>query len=164
MKLGALAALVVTGIGLVSTSSGAGTPASPAASDGPKLADLAWMAGHWASEVNGIRTEEFWLAPAGGLMLAVNRTSAKSGRAAFEYLRIEERAEGLVYVASPGGKGATDFPLADVGERFVVFANPAHDFPKEIRYELTKDGALHARVSGDPNGPEKTLEWSWKKE
>ena len=119
------------------------------------------MTGHWASEHGGTRTEEVWLAPGGGLMLAMNRTTPKSGRAAFEFLRIEERKDQLVYVASPGGRGATEFPLADIGENFVLFENPEHDFPKQIRYELAKDGTLHARVSGDGGHGE---EWTWKKQ
>jgi hypothetical protein len=130
----------------------------------PKLADLAWLAGHWASDGSGTRTEEVWLAPGGGLMLAMNRTTPKAGRAAFEYLRIEERKEGLVYVASPSGKGATDFPLADVGERFVVFENAAHDFPQRIRYELDAAGALRARVSGTVGGKEEAQEWTWQRQ
>src|SRR5262245_21426345 len=150
---------VLTGLTVLCAS---GAP--PCAPEGPALADLAWMAGHWASEVNGVRTEELWLAPAGGLMLAVNRTTRAAGKAEFEYLRIEQRKDALVYVASPGGRGATEFALADVGEDFVSFENPEHDFPKVIRYELTKDGALHARVSGDPGGKEQALEWTWKKQ
>lgn len=142
---------------------GARATMRPAAPHGPALTDLGWMAGHWASEVGGTRTEELWLAPAGGLMLALNRTTPKSGRADFEYLRIEQRKDALVYVASPGGMPPTDFPLADIGADFVVFENPAHDFPKAIRYELTKDGALHARVSGDQGGEEQAAEWTWKK-
>ncbi len=150
----------LTGLTVLSAR-GAARPATP---QGPALGDLAWMAGHWASEVGGTRTEELWLAPAGGLMLALNRTTPKTDRAAFEYLRIEQRKDELVYVASPGGQPPTDFPLADIGANFVVFENPEHDFPKAIRYELTKDGALHARVSGDQGGKEQAAEWTWKKQ
>ena len=76
--------------------------------------------------------------------------------------RIEQRKDAIVYVASPGGRPPTDFPLVDLGKDFVLFANPEHDFPKEIRYELTQDG-LHARVSGDADGKEQAEEWTWKR-
>ena len=128
----------------------------------PALADLAWMAGHWSVELGPTRIEEVWLAPSGGFLLGMNRTAPKSGPGSFEYLRIEQRKGGIVYVASPGGKPPTDFPLVDFGKDFVLFANPEHDFPKEIRYELTKDG-LHARVSGAAGGKEQAEEWTWKK-
>lgn len=130
--------------------------------DEPKLADLAWLAGHWTVELGPTTIEEVWLAPAGGFLLGMNRTAAKSGPGQFEYLRIEQRKDGIVYVASPGGRPPTDFPLVDCGKDFVLFANPEHDFPKEIRYELTPEG-LHARVSGDAGGKEQAQEWTWKK-
>ncbi len=132
--------------------------------EGPQLKELAWLTGHWASEEQGTRTEEAWLAPAGGIMLAVNRSVRASGGAEFEFLRIEQRKDELVYVASPGGRGATEFPLADLGAGFVLFENPAHDFPKAIRYELTKDGVLRVRVSGEAGGEEQAMEWTWKKQ
>ena len=154
-----LAGIAVAGLGLflVQRSTAA------AQNDEPKLADLAWMAGHWSVELGPTRIEEVWLAPAGGFLLGMNRTTPKSGNGVFEYLRIEQRKDGIVYVASPGGRLPTDFPLADFGKGFVVFANPEHDFPKEIRYELTKDGDLHARVSGDAGGKEQAEEWTWKR-
>lgn len=130
----------------------------------PTLADLAWMSGTWSSTAGGTLTHESWLPPGGGLMLGMNRSVPAQGKAFFEFLRIEERGDGLVYVASPLGRGTTDFKLADVGEAFVLFANPAHDFPQEIRYELTPDGALHARVSGSVGGKEQAEEWTWKKQ
>ena len=128
----------------------------------PTLADLAWLAGHWSVELGPVRIEEVWLAPAGGFLLGMNRTSPKTGPGQFEYLRIEQRKGGIVYVASPGGKTPTNFPLADFGKDFVLFANPEHDFPKEIRYELTQEG-LHARVSGDAGGEEQAEELTWKR-
>jgi hypothetical protein len=133
----------------------------------PALDDLAWMAGTWSSTAGGKLTHEAWLPPAGGIMLGMNRSAPVSSGAArtfFEYLRIETRADGLVYVASPLGRGTTDFPLADVGEDFVLFANPAHDFPQEIRYELTAAGALRARVSGTIDGQAQAEEWTWQKQ
>jgi hypothetical protein len=159
MKL-ARSLLPISALTMVTVLCAGGAPGR-ARRQGPALDDLAWMAGHWASEHDGARTEELWLAPAGGLMLAVNRTTPKSGGAAFEFLRIEQRKSELVYVASPSGRSATEFPLADVGEGFVQFENPEHDFPKVIRYELGKDGALHARVS---DGHEQAMEWTWKKQ
>lgn len=158
----ALAALAVLNFFAFDRSSASTAPAAPAAPDEPKLADLAWMAGHWASEQDGARVEEAWLAPAGGFLLGMNRTAPKSGRGSFEYLRIEQRAEEIVYVASPSGRGATEFPLHDFGEYFALFENPEHDFPQRIRYELTADGSLHARVSGDVEGRERAMEWTWK--
>jgi hypothetical protein len=158
MKLAVL--VVFPAVALLSI---AGIRASPRRGD-PSIQDLAWMAGHWAVEKDGTRTEEVWLAPAGGFLLGMGRTAPKTGRASFEFLRIEQRKGGPVYVASPGGGATTDFPLVDFGERFVLFENPEHDFPQRIRYELTTAGELHARVSGTVVGKEESEEWTWDKQ
>ena len=79
-------------------------------------------------------------------MLAVSRTLKNGRMAGFEFLRIVERDGGLVYVAQPGGKPPTDFTLTAISENSATFENPAHDFPKLIRYTKRPDGTLEARV------------------
>ncbi len=118
------------------------TPAKAAAND------LAWLAGAWVgTRSSGSSIEERWSPPLGGAMLAVTRTVNTSGKmVAFEYLRIIERDGGLVYVAQPGGKTATEFVLTELTPTRAVFDNPRHDDPKRIAYELSADGALSATV------------------
>ena len=98
------------------------------------------------------------MAPRGGLMLGLNRAVPKRrGRTQFEYLRIEERRDGVYYVASPGGRGATPFKLIESEAGRAVFANPENDFPTHITYRLLDGGVLEASATdGDGNGP------SWK--
>ena len=50
-----------------------------------------------------VTVEEHWTAPSGGTMLAVGRTVKKERTLFFEFLRIETRKDGLVYVAQPKG-------------------------------------------------------------
>ena len=120
------------------------------------LEALEWMAGHWRQETKRGMTEEIWLPPRGGLMVGVNRT-VRGDKAAFEYLRIQEDREGVVYYASPGGKPPTPFRLTEVDESHAVFENPEHDFPKRIEYRL--DGErLVASIAGDTQGPSWTFE------
>ena len=76
-----------------------------------EVADLGWMAGHWAGPVGRAHAEEHWIAPAGGAMLGVSRTIARDRMVGFEFLRIEKRAAGVFYVAQPGGRPPTDFKL-----------------------------------------------------
>ena len=79
-------------------------------------------------------------------MLAVSRTVSRGKLRAFEYLRILERDGGLVYIAQPNGRTATEFVLTELGENRAVFENPRHDSPQRIVYELTPDGGLHASI------------------
>lgn len=122
----------------------------------PKIADLAWMTGHWSSSSNGWTREEIWIAPAGGVMLGMHR-DARDGKAMFEFIRIAETAEGIVYHAQPGGRPPTPFTLTGVSSERAVFENPQHDFPQRITYTLREE-ELCARVEG---GDEKPQEWCW---
>ncbi len=71
---------------------------------------------------------------------------------AFEYLRIVERDQGLVYIAQPGGKAPTEFVLTEISEGRAVFDNPRHDYPKRIVYELTQDGSLNTTIGYSTGG------------
>lgn len=122
----------------------------------PKLEDLSWMTGHWSATVDGWVMEEVWLAPSGGIMLGMHR-DVKGIRSTFEFIRIAQSGGGVVYLAQPGGRPATSFPLIEVTSTRAVFENPQHDFPKRIIYTLA-DGRLCARVEGDG---EKAQEWCW---
>lgn len=126
------------------------------------LDDLAWLAGHWRAESNGAASEELWMKPEGSVMLALNRSTRPGKRAFFEFLRIEERDGAIAYVAQPGGKPPTSFPMKSLDGTKVTFENPAHDFPQRIIY--WKDGAkLCARVEGKMDGKESGEEWCWEK-
>lgn len=123
---------------------------------------LAWMAGTWEGrDKEGLEMEEVWLAPKGGTMLGLHRDVARGRTVSFEFLRIAVEKDGVVYWASPGGRAATPFKLAETDVRRVVFANPAHDFPKRILYWIDAAGALHARIEGD--GAAGAQEWIWRK-
>lgn len=112
------------------------------------LAAVAWLEGAWTSGSVGSHLEERWTSPAGGAMLAVSRTIAKDRMVAFEYLRIVERDETLVFIAQPNGRPPVEFVLTRIERESAVFENPAHDFPKVIRYMKRQDGTLEATVSG----------------
>jgi hypothetical protein len=75
------------------------------------------------------------------------RARLKETAVGFEFLRIVERDGGLVYVAQPEGRPPTDFTLTALTAESATFENPAHDFPKVIRYTKRTDGALEASVS-----------------
>lgn len=112
------------------------------------IADLDWMAGNWiGTKSTGSSVEERWSPPLGGAMLAVSRSVNTSGKMfAFEYLRVVEREGGLVYIAQPGGKTATEFVLTELTKTRAVFDNPRHDYPKRIVYELTEEGVLSTTI------------------
>jgi hypothetical protein len=116
----------------------------------PTLADISWISGAWQSEPGGRRQiEEHWTNVAGASMLGMSRTVAGDKTVEFEYLRIEQRADGIYYVAHPKARcPGTDFKLTRASATEAVFENPQHDFPKRIIYRKTADDALTASIDG----------------
>lgn len=117
---------------------------------GPTISELAWMSGDWQTAAGGrTQIEEHWMAPAGGSMIGMGRTIAGGRTVEFEYLRIEQRADQIFYVASPKGRcPGTDFKLTRLSGQEAIFENPEHDFPKRIIYRKNSDGSLTASIDG----------------
>jgi hypothetical protein len=132
-----------------------------AAGTAQAAADFSWMQGSWCGETNDTLEEETWLAPRGGLLLGVHRDTRGGIARSFEFLRIEQRADGAAYVAQPGGRPPVRFDLVRSGARSATFENLQHDFPKRIHYELADGPSLVAWIEGAREG-EKRKRWSWK--
>jgi hypothetical protein len=133
-------------------------PAAPARSPARAAArDVAWLAGTWVSRSGTRVVEERWTPAEGGALFAISRTLNGGRLTGFEYLRIQERDGGIVYIAQPNGRPPTEFAATQVDDHSVTFENPAHDFPKMIRYERRPDGSLAASISGDG----RTVSWTF---
>ena len=126
------------------------------------LSDLAWLAGGWQGTMGKALIEEHWIQPAGGTMLGLSRTVATGRTVAFEFLRIESRPDGAVYVAQPQGRPPVEFKLTQRSQNRAVFENPQHDHPKIIRYSKEADGSLRAEIEGDEKGKHKRLEFRFQ--
>lgn len=116
----------------------------------PTLADIAWISGDWQTAPGGrAQIEEHWTQAAGATMMGMSRTVAGEKTVEFEYLRIEQRADGIYYVAHPKARcPGTDFKLTRASATEAVFENPQHEFPKRIIYRRTADDSLTASIDG----------------
>ena len=115
----------------------------------PTLADIAWMAGAWQTTGGRRQIEEHWTQVAGQSMLGMSRTVAGEKTVEFEYLRIEQRADGIYYVAHPKARcPGTDFKLTRASATEAVFENPQHDFPKRVIYRKSGNDELTATIDG----------------
>jgi uncharacterized protein DUF6265 len=137
-----------------SVSTAASTQVTPAKA---VIADVAWIAGAWSGNAGPVGLEERWTPAAGGAMLGVSRTVKDSRMVAFEFLRIVERNGTLLYIAQPNGRPPTEFTLTAFDAQSATFENPAHDFPKKIRYAKRPDGGLEATISGDAGSKAQTF-------
>ena len=123
-------------------------PATPSPSMLHTISELGWISGDWQTAPGGrAQIEEHWTQPAGGSMLGMSRTVLGIRTLEFEYLRLEQRSDGIYYVAHPKARcPGTDFKLTSVTTSEAVFENPAHDFPKRVIYRKTAAGGLVASI------------------
>jgi hypothetical protein len=132
-------------------------PAVPA-----RIEQLAWMAGSWSTPAGDFEIEELWMVPKGGLMLGLGRTTRLGKALEFEFMRIEQQGPTLVYLASPGGKPATPFPLVALDASSAAFES-ALEFPRRVSYRRNPDGTLTARIEGVREGRPAMKEWTWRR-
>jgi hypothetical protein len=111
--------------------------------------ELHWLAGCWSGTQGAERYEERWVRASDEMWLGTSYTVRGGRVVAFEFLRIESRAEDRVYVAQPGGRAPTEFVAPAPGEeRAIVLTNPSHDFPKRVGYESERNDRLTAWIDG----------------
>ncbi|HWB79227.1 MAG TPA: DUF6265 family protein [Nannocystaceae bacterium] len=124
---------------------------APARGDAASIDALAFLVGTWIAETPEGRVTEAWTKQGDAL---VGRSETVGAQPFHEDLRIEAKDGVLVYFASPMGRTPpTEFRRTDDGSaaNVVVFENPAHDFPKRIRYAQNGD-RLTATIDGDGKG------------
>ena len=125
--------------------------------------DLAWLAGHWCGENRGTFNEETWLAPRAGSMIGLHRDSANGRLTGFEFFRIVEDGDALVYWTQPGGARAIAFRAVSASADRVDFVNHDHDFPQRISYRRIDARRLLARIDdGTESGSH--VEWTWDRD
>jgi len=122
----------------------------PRPSGAQDVTQAAWLAGCWVAEVQGARTDEVWMAPAGGLMVGMSRSVQDERARGYESLLLGPRDGRLTYSAYPSGQRPTDFPVVRLADGEMRVENPDHDFPRRIDYRRVGDDSLVAHVFADP--------------
>ncbi len=117
--------------------------------------DLGKLHGRWESlNQNTTQIEEWGLVAEGDLR---GRGFVLEGRDTtfIEFLSIKEIDDTLRYFAqvSDQNDGETiEFKMRSQSKNIIEFANPAHDFPKRIVYEIEADSVLHTFIEGPRDG------------
>lgn len=118
------------------------------------IADLGGMAGCWENDdkAKSLLVSEQWMKPAGTSILGMGRTVKKGKTVDFEFMRIEQRSDGMYFVAQPKANAEeTAFQLIRSTVNEVVFENNGHDFPQRVIYKFSSD-KLTGRIEGDNKG------------
>lgn len=123
-------------------------PIAPNAELSSALEPLAWWLGDWQVE-SGASGTEHWIASSGVIFGVALQDNAQ-----FEVMVIDDgegpgKPDGVLRLfAMPGGTKSVEFKANALQMKSATFANPEHDFPKQITYAA--DGAnLTATVGGD---------------
>ena len=105
--------------------------------------------------------EEHWTAPKGNSMIGIHRDVGKGRTLLFEFLRIEQQGDQIVYLSMPNGRSpATPFPLKEVSGTRVVFENPDARF--SAAHHLLEGRQRPARAHrGDDERQGGEEEWRW---
>jgi len=127
------------------------------------ITKLTWLAGCWELKAGARLVEEQWTSPRGGLMLGASRTVRNDSLVEFEQVRIEQRRQALVYVASPSRQATAEFTATSSSDSAVVFENPAHDFPKKIFYRRQGGDSLVAGIEGPRAGTTRTINYPYRR-
>jgi len=106
---------------------------------------FAWLVGCWVTPDKS--AQEVWVADSGRSLAGFAVTVSGSKVGFYEVLSIKQSDDGAwTYTAHPSGQGSASFLAVEIGEKSVVFANPDHDYPQEIRYSRVGD-QLYATIS-----------------
>lgn len=119
-----------------------------------ELADFHGMAGCWErkDDAKKLLISEQWMSPAGSSILGMGRTVKNGKTTGFEYMRIEQRPDGIYFVSKPReNPEETSFKLIRSTLNEVVFENPRHDYPQRIIYKLLGTKMV-GRIEGNNNG------------
>jgi len=126
-------------------------------------APLAWLAGCWELRAGSRLVEEQWLAPRGGMLLGVGRTTRGDSVVEYEYMRIYARGDTLVFAATPSGQAPAEFRAVAPGADLVTFENVAHDFPQRVQYRRIAPDSIVARVEGTRNGKVRGIDYPYRR-
>ena len=107
--------------------------------------DFDWLAGCWVSEDGS--SQEVWVID-GEQSLAGFSVAISGNKVGFyELMSIKQDENGSwFFTAYPSGQASASFKAVQLDKNSVVFENPDHDYPQEIRYERKGD-RLSASVS-----------------
>ncbi len=104
-----------------------------------------WLAGCWVTPDSSAL--EVWVVDSdrslAGFGVAINDNKVGF----YEILSIKQSEDGSwIYTAHPSGQASASFQAVQFSKNSVVFANPDHDYPQEIRYRREGD-RLNATIS-----------------
>lgn len=152
-----IAGLIAVAGALLAAPLAAQTPVSAPDTTKPKkappkvdISKLKFMSGCWEGETGkDQRAEEIWSTPSENLLVSTTRYFTKERALGYDFNRIEVTDSGVVLGITAKGKPEETYLMKTLVDEYVMFENPAKNFPQRIMYRLASDGALIPRNEGD---------------
>lgn len=146
-------------------------PAPPGVGDTPPatgpLAPLSWLTGCWWGDVNKHEFREYWHPLRGDMMIGVSRLALPERVTSFEYLRLENRADGVFYVNAPKGRNEVAFKLTSTrkegDDEIFTFTVDGDAFPTSITYRRAGGGWLYVEVAGKAQGKDHKVTYPFRR-
>ena len=108
-------------------------PALALAGDSPG-GEFNWLAGCWET-IDGSAIE-VWVVDSERSLIGFSVTISDDEVGSYEVMSIKKSASGSwEFTAHPSGQAAATFLAVEINDNSVIFSNPEHDYPQEIRYE-----------------------------
>jgi hypothetical protein len=114
------------------------------------LGSMQWLLGEWLADGDRTTWREIWTAisPETWEGRGIEASKSDPGKRSTEELRLVEMGGSVFYLAKVArNELPIPFRLVECGAGRLVFANPAHDFPRRLEYERQADGRLRVRIS-----------------
>jgi hypothetical protein len=107
--------------------------------------DLNWLVGCWVSpDKSG---QEVWVVDGDRTLIGFSVALSAAEVVFYELLSIRQNDDGSwTYTAHPSGQASAAFIAVEAHKNSVVFVNPNHDYPQQIKY-LRDGNRLYASVS-----------------
>lgn len=117
--------------------------------------DLVKLQGRWESLNQNTTQIEEWGMESNGDLRGRGFVLEGKDTTFIEFLSIKLIGDTLTYCAqvSDQNDGETiEFKMRSQTKNLIEFANPSHDFPKRIVYEIEADSVLHTFIEGPRDG------------
>lgn len=117
-----------------------------------RVADLAWLAGHWRGTLaNGATFDAHYTNAEGGTIASASKEVRRGRTTTVEFELFFEKDGRVIYQPFPNGKKSEHaFPLVDFdpAAKRAVFENTEHDYPKSFTFAQPSPDELVITLSG----------------
>ena len=126
-----------------------------------RVNQLDWLVGCWQQQQGPNLIEERWTEPRAGMLLGVGRTTRRDSTISFEFMRIFQRRQTVIFEARPNGAEPVEFTTRHTANRAVDFRNPKNDFPQRVTYKYVAADSLHAFIEGPIRGRTRRIDFAY---